>query len=249
MKNGTLYAKRIKKLFTRLKSLYGKPDLPEPTDPIQQLIIGLLAADVPESKAVRAARLLQETMVDVNDLRVSTPAEVAAVIGQQIPNSTARAAAIRDALNAVFRRENAVSLAHLPKAGRREAKQYLEQLDGVDSFAVASVLLWSLGGHAIPVDRRMYEVLRKEDLVEPSASIAEVQAFLERNVAAADARLFCLLMQKYVSSKAPRGSAHKAASARSQKPKGSARAPLRNKKSGSAARGRTTKTARRAANR
>ncbi len=209
MKNGTLYAKRVKKFFTKLKSVYGKPDPPPPTNPIDQLIVGLLAADAPESKAIRAAKTLRDSMVDVNDLRVSTSGEVAAVIAPHIPNGEARADAIRNALNAIFRKENAVTLDRLPKMGRREAKQYLEQLHGVDAFATASVILWSLGGHAIPVDRAMHAVLRREELVEASASITEVQAFLERNVAAADARMFCMLMQQVVQRGAPRTPAYR----------------------------------------
>lgn len=201
MKNGTLYAKRVKRLFAKLKNEHGIPETPEPSDPVDQLIIGLLSVDTAGSRALRAAAALKDAMVDVNEVRVSTSAEISAAIGSTVPNSMVRADAVRRALGAVYRKEHAITLDHLHKAGRRDAKHYLESLDGMDACAAASVLLWSLGGHAIPVDRRMYEALRKDDLVEPSATISEVQAFLERNIGASDAKTFCLLMQKFTPAK------------------------------------------------
>ena len=220
MKNGTLYAKRVKRAFAKLKNEHGVPDMPEPSNPIDQLIIGLLSVDAAGSRAVRAATTLKDAMVDINEVRVSTSAEISAAIGSTVPNSLVRADAVRRALNAVYRKEHAVTLDHLHKAGRRDAKHYLEALDGVDHCAAASVLLWSLGGHAIPVDQRMYEALRKDDLVEPSASVAEVQAFLERNIGATDAKAFCLLMQKFTPTKGQRsGGAPSGKSASSRKPK------------------------------
>ena len=103
--------------------------------------------------------------------------ELATAIRPYIPNSLACAGLVRRALNDVFRRQHAMTLDVLSALGRREARQYLESLDGVDGYVAASVMLWSLGGHAIPVDSRMFESLRQEVLIDPSATIAEVQAF------------------------------------------------------------------------
>jgi len=201
MKNGTFYAKRVKRLFSMLKKQHGAPDIPEPVDPVEQLILALLSYDASEAEAVDAVKALSQAMVDLNEIRVSTIAEITAVIRSHIANPANRAAAIRSALNAVFRRNHRISLAPLHKLGRREARQYLEKLKGVNSFAAASVMLWSLGAHAIPVSRRMFERLREQDLIDPAADIDEVQAFLERNISATDAKVFCLLMRDFVDSK------------------------------------------------
>ncbi len=231
MKNGTLYAKRVNKLFTRLKSLHGAPEVPELTPPIDQLILSLLSTAASRSKARHAAQALQESMVDINDLRVSTAAEVANIISPFIPNCTETADAIHRALNVIFRKQNAVTLDHLPQMGRREAKHYLEQVDGISPFAAASVILWSLGGHAIPVDRRLYDALRKEDLIDPSATIEEVQAFLERNISAADAQAFCLLMPRFIADKSSGASPRKPATPLAGKRMTTARSAAKAKKS------------------
>ena len=131
------------------------------------------------------------------------------IVGDQSLDYKARASALRRALNAIFRKEHAVNLDRLHSLGRREARQYLEDLDGVDACAAASVMLWSLGGHAIPVDQRLLDAMRREELVAPSATVAEVQAFLERNINANDAKTFCLLMQKLTVKPARSGSTAK----------------------------------------
>ncbi len=96
-----------------------------------------------------------------------------------------------------------MSLERLRSVGRREARQYLEQLEGVDEYAAASVLLWSLGAHAIPVGDRLLSALRAAELVHPTATRAEVQAVLERHVSAAEAQEFCLIMRSFKPPKRP----------------------------------------------
>lgn len=206
MKRGTLYAKRVKRLFSKLKQEHGSPELPEPTDPLHQLMLSMLACETSDQRGARAMKALFDVMVDVNEIRVSTNAEIARAISPHVPNAVDRAQTIRCALDAVFRKEHAIHLDRLNKLGRREARQYLSDLDGVDAATVASIVLWSLGGHAIPVDVRLYEALRKADMVDASASVEEVQAFLERNINANDAKEFCLLMNKFIAAKGQRPS-------------------------------------------
>lgn len=209
MKEGTLYAKRVKKSYAQLRAAQGKPEIPEPSDPIEQLVLGLLSFETSPPDGIRALRAIREVMVDWNEVRVSTDAELARVIAAIVPQSIVVASCVRRALNAVYRKQHSVSLNSLHKLGRREARHYLEQLDGVNHYAAASVVLWSLGGHAIPVDHRLFEALRQSELVEPHADIHEVQAFLERNIAADEAKAFCLLMRHLPARPAgkPRGAA------------------------------------------
>jgi len=197
MKSGTEYGRRVKRLYRKLREA-GPPPLPEkPTDPTTQLVLALLGWATTPADAARALRKLNRHMVDLNEVRVATVREIAAAIGQIVPNSTECARSVSRSLNDIFRRENRVSLDSLLEKGRREARQYLESLHGMIPYASASVLLWSLGAHAIPVSQRLLETLRAKGLVDPGAEPAEVQAFLERNIAAAEAREFCLTMERF----------------------------------------------------
>lgn len=197
MKQGTLYASRLKKAFGKCRRLSPDSEIPESDDPMRRLAIGVLGVTSGEQLAERAVNILLSNMVDWNEVRVSSPVEVQKALGDALPDGLTAARHLISALQAVFDREDAMSLDRLRAIGRREAKQYLDSLDGVDVFATASVLLWSLGGHAIPVDNRLLEALRGADLINPAADRAEVQAFLERHIGANQAKEFCIVMRSF----------------------------------------------------
>ena len=204
MKQGPEYAKRIKKLYRQLLRKYGKPTAADLTEPLDQLLIGVLADGTSQSKAQAAYRKLCQHMVDLNDMRVTPPVELGELIGAQVPLARAKADRIVAALNAIRKRQNVLDLSFLVQRGRREAREYLESLEGVGRAASAGVVLYALGGHAIPVDDLTVYILRKEELVDASADAGEVQSFLERHVSAADGRAFADLLNRYVVSKSAR---------------------------------------------
>ena len=94
----------------------------------------------------------------------------------------------------------------------------METLKGVDEYAVAYVVLWSFGGHAIPVWNNVLGALREANLVHPTATRAEVQAFLERNVPAADAQAFSMAVGSLGSGKAAGGKRSGSAKGRKREP-------------------------------
>jgi len=197
MKNGTLYAGRLKKVYAKLKQSGGPATPDEPDDPVRRLAIGVLGVTCGDEVAERALERLRAVMVDWNEIRVSSPPEIHAAIGDQVPDGVKRSEALKLALQSVYERENRMSLDRLKTLGRREARQALEKMRGVDDYAAACVVLWSLGGHAIPVSDRLWEAMKTAELVHPEATRAEIQAFLERNISAAEAKDFCLAMRGF----------------------------------------------------
>jgi endonuclease III len=198
MKRGSEYAKRVKQLHQQMVRKLGKPELGEPTDPIHQLVVGILSENTAEGKATALFKRICEQMVDLNELRVTPPMELADIIGTTVPQAREKAARIIRVLNEIRARQDSLDLSFLKQRGRREAREYLESLEGVGLYAAASVMVYSLGGHAIPVDFLTIYVLRKEEIVDSSANQAEVQGFLERNVAAADGPMFVRLLNRHV---------------------------------------------------
>lgn len=204
MKRGSEYAKRVKQLSQQMVRKFGKPELPEPTDPIHQLIVAILSENSSETKAAALFQRIREQMVDLNELRVTPPMELAEMIGTAVPQAREKADRIIRVLNEIRARQDTLDLSFLKQRGRREAREFLESLEGVGPHAAASVVVHSLGGHAIPVDFLTIYVLRKEDVVEGSANQAEVQGFLERNVAASDGRAFAILLNRHVAAEGAR---------------------------------------------
>jgi endonuclease III len=197
MKDGTFYAAQLKKLYAKLCPSAPPPSIPEPDEPLMRLVIAILGMGCSDAEAERAINQALTVMVDLNEIRVSGAYELHKAMGNAIPQGAQRCQCLIDALQAIYSRENRLSLERLKELGRREARHCLEQLKGVDEYAAACVSLWSLGGHAIPVNDRLLQALRDEKVVNPSSDRAEVQAFLERHVSAADAKAFCLIMRSF----------------------------------------------------
>jgi endonuclease III len=204
MKRGSEYARRVKQLHQQMLKKFGPPELPEPTDPIKQLIVGLLAENSSETRAAALFERICEQMVDLNELRVTPPMELAETIGSTVPLAREKSERICRVLNEIRLRQDALDLSFLKQRGRREAREYLESLEGVGLYAAASVMAHSLGGHAIPVDYLTIYVLRKEGVVDDEADQPTVQSFLERHVPAAEGRVFALLLNRHVSAEGAR---------------------------------------------
>ena len=203
MKDGTYYGAQVRKLYAKLCQAAPPPPVPEPDDPLRRLVIGILGVGCSDAEAERALAQALTVMVDLNEIRVSSAHELNRAMGNTLPGGLQRCQCLVDALQAVFMRENRLSLERLKTMARREARHYLEQLGGVDEYAAACVTLWSLGGHAIPVNDRLLEALREEKVVNPTSDRAEVQAFLERHVSAAEAKTFCLVMRSFADATRP----------------------------------------------
>jgi len=203
MKNGTVYAAKLKRAFTKQRQTAPPAKSPETDDIVRCLAVSILGVGCSDAESERAVSRALKAMVEWNEIRVSTASEVNKATGNSIPNGTQRCRQLIDALQSIYDCENSVTLDRLAGMGRREARHYLEALAGVDEYSVASVLLWSLGGHAIPVNDKLLSSLRNADLVNPTADRAEVQAFLERHVNAASAKEFCLVMQSLTPKKRP----------------------------------------------
>lgn len=197
MKGGTEYARRVKKLFTRLKKKYGPPVRGEPSDPLRQAMLGILHNGTTVAQAENALTVLMSAMVDINELRVSTPSELIELLGPDFPHATEKAKAIIKLLNVAYARYNELNLNDLVNLGKRDARQTLMGFEGIDPASAAGVVLLSLEGHAIPVDEVSLAVLRKERLVDQDADVAEVQAFLERNIPAASGNGFTQLLRRH----------------------------------------------------
>lgn len=204
MKHGREYAKQVKHLWKDLARKYDKPSGDELTDPLDQLVASILAESTSFNKGWSAYRKLSEQMVDMNELRVTPASELAAMIDKIVPLAEIKAGRIVDALNDVRKRQDTLSLDFLKQRGRRESREYLESLEGVGHAAAAATVLFSLGGHAIPIDDLTLYILRKDEVVDPQATGPEVQSFLERHINSGDARAFVELLNRHVITKAAR---------------------------------------------
>ena len=204
MKNSAVYATEVKKFFNRLKRSGPKPVLHEYDDPLKQLIYAVLSEDNSPTRAKTAMTRLLANTIDYNDLRVSTPTELASIIESDIFNALERTSVLIEILGAIYSRENSVTLDKSKTRNRRDARAYLEGLSGMTPYVLSGTMLWAFDEHAIPLDEQTLTVLKKEGLVDPDATMAEAQGFLRRHISAGDAKLFTALLKRHAAQKAPR---------------------------------------------
>ena len=179
-------AKRFATLLKKLKGVTPLPEpLPEPApawlEPgVEELIFSMLVWDARSSQAREALARIRAGVVDYNELRVCFPEEIRQLLGDRYPKAAERAARVRAALNDIYKREHKVTLQPVLSAGKRDARQYLETLDGVPTFVAARVFLSSCGGHAMPVDDRIRDFLVEEGGIAPRGEAEAGSGWLRR---------------------------------------------------------------------
>lgn len=169
--------------------------VPAGEDPlVHQMVYSMLLWEASHEQAGRWLEALRGQVVNYNELRVCSADEVGGMLPRDCPRREERCARLLAAMNAVFEREHGLSLAGVGAMPKREARQYLDQIEGLPPFAAARIMLVTLGGHAFPVDDRLADVLRGLDDIEDDAPLTEVISRMERNVRASDsARVYALL--------------------------------------------------------
>ncbi len=138
------------------------------------------------AKAAAAIKRLETAVVDFNELRICMTDELIRILGKNYPRAEERSQRLRAALNDLYARQHTVSLEHLTKLSKREAKEFLESLEGVPRFVVARVLLLTQSGHAAPVDGRIHRRLVEASITDSGTEPEDVAGQLERRVRAGE---------------------------------------------------------------
>lgn len=198
-------AKRLSTLLRKLRTKHA--DLtppavqPEPTDEfhplVHELVFSMLLWEASTGQAKAALRRIRESFVDYNELRICVPDEVALVLGEKYPLAHERSLRMRSVLNDIFQRHHAVTLKHLTDAPKREARSFLDSLEGMPAFVSARVLLVSGLGHGVPVDERLRDLLAEASVVDADQAPESTGAWLDRNTKSEEALATHLLLQAW----------------------------------------------------
>jgi endonuclease III len=195
MKNSKDYCGKIKKLFQTLKKNAPAVTPVNYDTPVDAIVYAFISAFTTEANASRIFKRVGAHFVDLNDLRVSRPEEITEVFGDMSESATASAEAMTRVLNAIFDKFDKMTLSGLTDDGKRQARKNLEEIPGMTPFTVAYTFLAALEGHAIPLTEKMVEYLVQNGMVHPESTLQEIESFLERQISAADAYTFYVLLR------------------------------------------------------
>jgi hypothetical protein len=183
MKNATKHADELKHLHKRLMRDV-KPPPREPQEPLASLVRGAMSYDVSDSRADDAMKAIGREFVDLNELRVATDLEIHELLGVKYPAIEERVAMITQSLNDIFEREHTLSLDRLRTVSKRDARVFLRDLPGINPFVEGYIMLFSLDGHALPMDQEMHSYLLEQEIVGEESKIEDAQRFVETHLKA-----------------------------------------------------------------
>lgn len=188
----TKWAKPTKfSAFLKKHRVGGEPSLlPETVraeDPVAVLVHSWLLWESSSSQAAVAMDRLLEQRVDFNELRVSLPHEVAAIVGKRYPRVEERLHGIRRTLHDLFLRRHELSFAYLAEKGKRDIKAEIETLDGITPFVSARLLRIAFDVHAMPADDQLSALLHEHDVIDEPVEPDELAGWLSTAVKADEA--------------------------------------------------------------
>jgi hypothetical protein len=196
------------KQFTRLLKALGHvspPSLPDGDDPIAVMVMSFLMWDSTTDKALAAYERIRSAAVDFNELRVCLSNEVVEILGPRYPNVIERADRLRAALHDLFLREHKVSFEPLKAQGKRDAKKYIETLDGMVPYVASRLELICFDAHTVPADAQLCTALASEGAADADTSPADMISWLSRQVKSGDALATHQALQSWVDRGAPTG--------------------------------------------
>lgn len=161
---------------------------------VLELVHSFMVWEAGEQRAEAATPQLLDGFCDVNELRVASPAEVAAAMPARYPKRDERADRLVATLSDLFEREHRLSLGDLAGGGVKRARALVHSLDGVPRFVAARTLLVAAGVSGIPIDGRLLRVLRAGNAATLSDDEQSAAVRLERLVPAAEcAEVYAML--------------------------------------------------------
>ncbi len=157
-----------------------------PEDPVMVLIHAWLLWEASTEQAETAMAKLIESRVDVNEIRVSLPHELAPTIGKKYPRLEERLTGIKQSLHAIYLRRHEISLSYVREKGKRDAKAEIESLDGINPFVSARVLRLSFDVHAMPADEQLSLLLHELGVIDEAVEHEILATWLASAVKADD---------------------------------------------------------------
>jgi hypothetical protein len=194
--------KNLKACQSRLRKLLegaprGKVEMPEAKDSTRALFESILEADTTRKEALAACGAIYTAFLDLNELRVATPREIADSWDRDFPGAAEKADSLRRVMNAIFDRTYQLKLEYMNSIPKRDLRKHLLGL-GLSPYAAARVQLGFFSQAAVPVDSSLLETLVMEGHVPEEATIEEVQEILEKLVPSRGAPAAHAFLRSYV---------------------------------------------------
>jgi hypothetical protein len=149
---------------------------------LEQVLFACCLENSRHDEAEKAFSRLLESYFDLNEIRVTTVAELAETL-HGLPDPSRAALALRRVLQGVFESTYSFSLEHAKKHSIAHGIKTLEHIHGIPPFVVYHVAATALGGHMVPLDLGALSGLYLAGIISREEYDAGKVAGLERLIA------------------------------------------------------------------
>jgi hypothetical protein len=192
--------KKFATLLKKLRSTYGK-SLPPPSEvassPLDELVFSMMLWESDSVAAKASRQRLSASLVDLNELRVCAIDDLANIIGATYPLARERAMRLRCVLADIVTHFHSPTLDPVLAMPKRDAKHFLEALDGMPPFVAQRISLLVMRTHALPVDERLLTMLVEAKVIQQGTDCQHASSWLEHNVPSDDAVDVVALLQAW----------------------------------------------------
>jgi len=148
----------INKLHKVCKKEYSLITTPSNRTVLEQMIYGAVLEDSTYEAADEAFAKLEENFYDWNEVRVTTRAELAEIV-KMVSDPVAAASRVKKSLHGVFEKYYQFDLEFFKKENLSNAVQSMQTFTGVSEFTISYTAQNGLGGHSIPIDQSLMNLM------------------------------------------------------------------------------------------
>jgi len=140
-----------------LESVYGRPRLGNPKDPIDDLVFIIMSNKTAAATAERTYRRLREVYGTWDELLVSPLAMLRSVL-KSAGLSRVKSRQLRQALRKITRDFGGCGLSSLKGQPEALVQGYLTSLPGVSDKVAKCVMMYTMGARVLPVDAHVHRI-------------------------------------------------------------------------------------------
>ncbi len=174
-------AARLTKVLKIAKKYYKPFEAPRDRKVLEYLVYGCCLENSLHEEVDRVFGALTNDYFDWNEVRVSSLRELSDVM-KALNDPEESATRVKRVLQSVFETHYSFDLEPMRKQNLGQTVKQLEKFNGTTSFTVAYVTQYGLGGHSIPINQGLLEVMRVVGVVTDSEASKGTVPGLERAV-------------------------------------------------------------------
>jgi hypothetical protein len=188
-------AATCRELLTALDKFYGKSQQDIPPQVLESMLLAVCLEDNNWEDATAACAKLLESYFDLNEIRVSSTAELAHTL-RGLSNPDWKGLRIRAILRSVFESSYAFDFEKLRRQTADLTLKALKKITELSPFVREFTLQEILGTHAVALDQSMLKAAHWLGLLPASMSLTDAMEHLKTPIRKSDASNFCRQLRR-----------------------------------------------------